>query len=272
MSQKEIDDRFPGIKLRTDSFQKRIESQLDKGREKIWDNPEHIEKMRQVSKNNMIALNSDPNIRAKAETKSLEARMNHAKADPEWWRKIRSESAMKCGQNPSRKEAHSKLLKNLWTKEDYRKAQSERFSLILKDIWSDPEKAKKSFTGYRTRKKYLYVTENNSKIYFRSSWELFLAGFLDKNNIKWEYESLSIPYLYNNEYHDYIPDFVLCDKKIILEVKPACFVNDKVLIKIESCKEAGYTAKIVSENELFTSEDILLAHILGSSTTIESIT
>lgn len=261
LTNEEIQARFPGLKLRTDSFQRRMKSQLDKGRQTIWNDPEHIEKMRRVGKANMSLLNSDPAIRKKAEDSAFRARMNHAKSDPEWWKEVRSKSALKCWQNPSRKEAHSNLLKSLWTQEDYHSRQSDRFRKIVSDIWSDPEKAKESFTGYRNYKPYPYTTENEV-YYFRSSWELRLAEFLDKQKIRWEYESISIPYEFESEIHRYIPDFILPKYRTILEVKPLVFIDERVEIKLQTCESLGYKTKIISENVLFNEESELLSFIL----------
>lgn len=261
LTNEEIQSKFPGLKLRTDSFQRRMKSQLDKGREKIWNDSEHIEKMRLVGKANMSLLNSDPAIRKKAEDSAFRARMNHAKSDPEWWREVRSKAALKCWQNPSRKEAHSNLLKSLWTQEDYRSHQSDRFRKIVSDIWNDPEKAKELFTGYRTYKSYSYLTKNEV-YYFRSSWERRLAEFLDKQKIQWEYESISIPYEFESKVHRYIPDFILPEYKTILEVKPLAFVNEKVQAKLRMCEFLGYKTKIISENLLFNEESELLSFIL----------
>ncbi len=57
-------------------------------------------------------------------------------------------------------------------------------------------------------------------IYFRSSWELKVAVFFDKNNIKWDYEKYKfiLPSDIKKE-ESYTPDFYLIDHHKHIEVK-----------------------------------------------------
>ena len=52
-------------------------------------------------------------------------------------------------------------------------------------------------------------------IHMRSSWEIAYAKHLDKNNIKWEYESKT----FNLGNTTYTPDFYLPEKDLYIEVK-----------------------------------------------------
>ena len=60
---------------------------------------------------------------------------------------------------------------------------------------------------------------NGEKFYFRSTWEVFVASFLDSNNKKWKYEEIT----FNLGDCKYTPDFVVYDDKgnieMIIEVK-----------------------------------------------------
>ncbi len=54
--------------------------------------------------------------------------------------------------------------------------------------------------------------------YMKSSWEIKVAKWLDKNNIKWEYESKNCRFKRPNGHH-YIVDFYLPDLNKYIEVK-----------------------------------------------------
>lgn len=84
-------------------------------------------------------------------------------------------------------------------------------------------------------------------INYRSQSEADLAKLLDDNHINYEYETLKIPYIFNNEEHTYTIDFYLPDYNLIVEVKPKEYQDDKVVkIKLESCKNLGYNILIIS--------------------------
>lgn len=51
------------------------------------------------------------------------------------------------------------------------------------------------------------------------SWELKYAEYLDKNNIKWDRNDESFPYMYNNTIHKYTPDFHLLETDEYVEIK-----------------------------------------------------
>jgi len=55
---------------------------------------------------------------------------------------------------------------------------------------------------------------------FHGKWEVEVAKWLDKNNIKWERSSITpFNYFWNNSWHLYFPDFYLPELDIFLEVK-----------------------------------------------------
>ena len=67
--------------------------------------------------------------------------------------------------------------------------------------------------------RYKIQFKRNNKIIkqkVRSSWE----AFFQLMNTNYLYEKLRIPYLYNNEWHNYIVDFIDNDKKEVVEIKP----------------------------------------------------
>jgi hypothetical protein len=80
---------------------------------------------------------------------------------------------------------------------------------------------------------------------FRSSWEfLFFIYYKKVKNITLEYETIRIPYMYENKKHSYIVDFKL--DNTLIEIKPECYNTDtKVITKqeaaIEYCKDKNLT-------------------------------
>ena len=77
-------------------------------------------------------------------------------------------------------------------------------------------------------------------IKLRSCWEAYFQLFYPDLL----YEKLVIPYIYNNEYKNYIIDFVDHDKKTFYEIKPKSNLDDdKVKVKIM------YAEKWAKENE-----------------------
>jgi len=87
------------------------------------------------------------------------------------------------------------------------------------------------FRSYGTQnKKGTYVSVKNTKEhFFKSSWEEAAMKFLDASPTVegWEYESLKIPYYYNNNKRWHVPDFIVYftdGSKEIWEVKPEEFL------------------------------------------------
>jgi hypothetical protein len=83
---------------------------------------------------------------------------------------------------------------------------------------------------FKPRNPQKYVGDHTNIIY-RSSWELKVMQWLDKNIdiISWSSEEMNVPYLspVDGKYHRYFPDFVVKSKTkdnkiktIMIEVKP----------------------------------------------------
>lgn len=64
-------------------------------------------------------------------------------------------------------------------------------------------------------------------INMRSSWEIAYAKWLDKKNIKWEYE----PKVFNLGFTTYTPDFYLPEQQVYVEIKG--WMRKEALIKIK---------------------------------------
>lgn len=53
----------------------------------------------------------------------------------------------------------------------------------------------------------------------KGTWELLVAQFLQDNNIKWDIVSVPFPYMWEDNWHLYFPDFYLPELDLYLEVK-----------------------------------------------------
>ena len=103
-------------------------------------------------------------------------------------------------------------------------------------------------------KRIKYNSKFNGSIILRSKWEMEVAKFLDKNNLFWLYESLSIEYLDNkNNKHKTIPDFYVPYYNLIIEVKGLRkdFIgNNNLDNKIKAIKENGFNFYLWMEREI----------------------
>lgn len=101
----------------------------------------------------------------------------------------------------------------------------------------------------------------NKFVHYRSSWEEMTMHWLDSNVdvLTWEYESVRIPYRYDDHKRWYIPDFIITyvdGHREMWEIKPKEFVGtEKVRLKTEAaqlfCQQNSITAYVVmSKREL----------------------
>lgn len=128
----------------------------------------------------------------------------------------------------------------LWDKEMRRrmsKKSSERMKEMIKSGKSLPY-------GY---KKVYY----KNKI-FRSNWEKIVAEFLDKHNIKWEYENLIVPYYDTTRgiMARTIPDFFLPEHNTIIEVKGRNSDSAQTKDKMDAIHHYGYNTFLFSEAQI----------------------
>ena len=97
---------------------------------------------------------------------------------------------------------------------------------------------------------------------YRSSYErIFLQSHLDNKGIKRIYfEPFKIPYEYDGETRNYIPDALVLMKNndcYLIEIKPASMVNEepnpqKFAAAEKYCKKKNYTFLVVTEKHLRT--------------------
>ena len=95
-------------------------------------------------------------------------------------------------------------------------------------------------------------TWDGKEVYLRSSFESDYANELDKQQIKYEVESLRIKY-FNSEFQEYkcaIPDFYLPETNTIVEIKSNWTLNiQEMKDKVKSYKELGYNFKLILEHK-----------------------
>lgn len=95
-------------------------------------------------------------------------------------------------------------------------------------------------------------TWNNKKIYFRSTYELDFAKYLDKNKIDYDVESLHIQYYDSklNKLRIAIPDFYLKETNTIVEIKSSWTLDKQnMLDRYKKFIELGYNFKLILNKE-----------------------
>lgn len=151
----------------------------------------------------------------------------------------------------------SETNKKTWTPEkkaaliqkNFKTGVYERQSQTMKQLILDGKFTPKSEN--RLTHKTLY--SNKTKIKYRSSWELkFHEMHIDK---PLEYETLRIPYVYENVNHVYVIDFVDHINKQVYEIKPEAYCKiepniTKIAAGKQWCKENNYTYNLITEKEL----------------------
>jgi hypothetical protein len=116
--------------------------------------------------------------------------------------------------------------------------------------------------GYGYKGKF-WSEKNDKEIGYRSTWELHAMQIFEQLDdiVKYEYETLSIPYLDENGYiHATVPDFLVYYRngsKKIIEIKPEFMIkkniwntNKKISIAKEFAEEHHMEYKIWTEKQL----------------------
>jgi hypothetical protein len=106
-----------------------------------------------------------------------------------------------------------------------------------------------------------YKTYYYKNILMRSSWEVKYAKYLDKNNIKWDYE----PKFFELGYTTYTPDFYLPKTDEYIEIKG--WWRDKSLLKFKLFKKLYKNIKITVLNK----NDLMKLNILAFCGVIDEV-
>ena len=111
----------------------------------------------------------------------------------------------------------------------------------------------------RNSQKGIFVTKDNRSFYSKSGWELATMKWLDASAdvTSWDYESVRIPYYYNDNKRWYVPDFLVTftdGHREIWEVKPKEFIdNEKQNLKSDAAREFC-SINGISEYKLLTGD------------------
>lgn len=139
---------------------------------------------------------------------------------------------------------------------------SANFHKILKSLGIQPrnnsEALKEAYINGRINnvvinqyKSEWHNTWDGKEVYLRSSYESDYANELDKQQIRYEVESLRIKY-YNtklNEYKCAIPDFYLPDTNTIVEIKSDWALDiEEMKDKVKAYKDLCYDFKLILEH------------------------
>lgn len=116
--------------------------------------------------------------------------------------------------DPIISEETKQKLSKVWTGKHHTEETKQKISKgIKKAIKEHPE----SYSSCNVNGRVKNVIYNGIKL--DGKWELEVAKYLDKNNIKWERPNIGIEYEWNNKIHLYFPDFYLLEYNTYIEVK-----------------------------------------------------
>lgn len=104
-----------------------------------------------------------------------------------------------------------------------------------------------------------HITWNGKRIYYRSSYELKFAKYLDKNKIDYETEYFRIKYWDTQKckYRVAIPDFYIIHKNKITEIKSRITFNKQNIIdKFKEYIKLGFSTSLMYENKEYSFDEI----------------
>lgn len=97
-----------------------------------------------------------------------------------------------------------------------------------------------------------HTSWNNSRHYYRSSYELDYMNLLDKNQIEYQTEPFKIPYFDTQEDKTRyaIPDFLIKETNTLVEIKSTyTYDRQNMIDKMTSYKEKGYNFKLILDHQ-----------------------
>lgn len=168
------------------------------------------------------------------------------------WKDSKFIEAQQIGASKKMKETNTKLWRDPEFRKRHAKRSGERLSAFNKRRWVEDREEMLdhvSRNGVKTVQRG-YGYEYSRDVYYkdikmRSSWETSFAQQLDEKNITWEHEPKVFVIGHAKRY---IPDFYLPHLDLYVEIKPACFVTEKVLEKLKGMEERGHSISLVTED------------------------
>ena len=214
-------------------FRARRSAQKSEEARKYWaENPEQKERMSKMFSELQTNLWSNPEYRAKRLEAGIGIHLTNLHSDPEFRKKM-SDSAKRRASTDEYKAWQSEKSKKMWQDPEMRAHLSSERKRVAKEMWTRPEFREKMAGKNGWGNGGHHVSPKVGRVYYRSSYELAAYKILDQlNTVKYyEVEPFGIPYIYNDEEHNYYPDILVLytdNSKQIIEVKPAVFVEDDV--------------------------------------------
>jgi hypothetical protein len=99
------------------------------------------------------------------------------------------------------------------------------------------------------RKSISHETWDGRKVILRSSNEKNIAVSLDSEKVIYLVEPFIVPYIdYSGRRRNYVPDFYIPSRNLIIEAKGSYFVKDTDFLKAKACRENGYEYKYILDN------------------------
>ena len=138
---------------------------------------------------------------------------------------------------------------NLWKNPEYRENQCNSF----REVWKDPEVRKLRLETFSNLKE--YTRSDGSKVKMRSTYEVTCSEYLDRMNLKWEYEKDFYLLWFDSDRRRryYIPDFYIESLDLFLEVKSDFYYNkgrEDIENRIYQMGLMGHRVVLVRDKEL----------------------
>lgn len=136
-------------------------------------------------------------------------------------------------------------------------AQPPKEGLLRAIVWRDFLNKKGNKKKVKFREGYYESTKMGKQLHYRSGWEAQIYECLDAWNqvVAFEAEPFAVPYIYEGEKHDYIPDLFIAfmdGRKEVWEIKPSAQTSleknkNKWHAAHLACQARGWEFVVVTE-------------------------
>ena len=148
--------------------------------------------------------------------------------------------------NSLAQQGNKRTLGRSWTSEHKQKISKTLLRLVCEGKRKIPQ-----FTEYKCG---WYVSITAGKVFLRSSYEFVVAKWLDRRNIPWEYEAVSVPYIgLDSREHMWLVDFhrLDCGGRYHIETKGWISKTDKIKFKTFRKNNPNKILRVVTGNDLW---------------------
>lgn len=122
--------------------------------------------------------------------------------------------------------------------------------------------------GTNNKKGWYTSTKTGQQCFFKSSWEEAIMKHLDAcpEVERWDYESVRIPYTYDNHKRWYVPDFIVTfndGTRDMYEVKPEHLLQTERVQRTTAageayCRENGFRQYLIVTKQILTDWGIVM--------------